>query len=110
MASRAGPCVAIRQRQQQFIGGVYDKVDTFLLGRTTYQIWAAYWPTSFADNPMRDKMNATQKLVVSSTLDRIAVGEHGDPRQRLGRSRRRAETGVMVATSSSPAAPTSSTS
>jgi class 3 adenylate cyclase/dihydrofolate reductase len=53
---------------QQFIGGVYDKVDTFLLGRTTYQIWAAYWPTSFADNPLREKMNASKKLVVSSSL------------------------------------------
>ena len=34
---------------QVFIKSQFDDVDAFLLGRTTYQIWAAFWPTASAD-------------------------------------------------------------
>ena len=34
---------------QQFIWEVIDTVDTFLLGRTTYLIWASFWPTAAGD-------------------------------------------------------------
>jgi dihydrofolate reductase len=45
--------------------------DTMLLGRTTYQEFAGYWPTQGAevDKDIADHMNHTPKLVVSSTLD-----------------------------------------
>lgn len=54
---------------QQFIGDVIEKVDTFLLGKTTYLIWAAFWPTT--EGAAADSapiFNAKRKVVVSSTL------------------------------------------
>jgi dihydrofolate reductase len=39
-----------------------------LLGRTTYEIFAAHWPRQPADDPLAGTMNALQKYVVSSTL------------------------------------------
>src|SRR4051812_6537595 len=41
-----------------------------LLGRTTYQIWAAFWPTMPPDDPFGRRMNGLPKYVVSKTLDR----------------------------------------
>ncbi|HPF70308.1 MAG TPA: dihydrofolate reductase family protein [Candidatus Krumholzibacteria bacterium] len=39
-----------------------------LLGRRTYQIFAAYWPYQPADNPVAAIFNATRKHVASRTL------------------------------------------
>lgn len=41
-----------------------------LLGRKTYEIFAAYWPY-VNDNPIADKFNATKKYVVSETLTKL---------------------------------------
>jgi dihydrofolate reductase len=41
--------------------------DVVLLGRRTYDIFAAAWPTRSGD-VLSDRMNAIQKVVVSSTL------------------------------------------
>jgi class 3 adenylate cyclase/dihydrofolate reductase len=43
------------------------EADGLLLGRTTYQIWAAFWPT-IQGNEMGDRINAMPKYVVSRTL------------------------------------------
>ncbi|MFE7316458.1 dihydrofolate reductase family protein [Streptomyces sp. NPDC057555] len=43
-----------------------DDADTMLLGRTTYEEFAAYWPDS--DEDLTDRMNGAHKLVVSRTL------------------------------------------
>jgi dihydrofolate reductase len=40
----------------------------FLLGRLTYQNFAAFWPDEPADDPIASQMNATPKYVVSTTL------------------------------------------
>jgi len=40
-----------------------------LLGRKTYQVFAAYWPTS--TEPGADDLNLAQKYVVSRTLERV---------------------------------------
>ena len=48
-------------------------VDTLLFGRVTYELMAAYWPTSDAiknDPIVAGKMNSLQKIVVSRTLDK----------------------------------------
>lgn len=43
--------------------------DTLLLGRRTYEVFAASWPSrSNEDDPMAEWMNATPKVVVSTTL------------------------------------------
>jgi class 3 adenylate cyclase len=44
--------------------------DAFLLGRRTWQIWAAFWPTAGGDVEMTQKMNTIPKYVVSNTLKR----------------------------------------
>jgi class 3 adenylate cyclase/dihydrofolate reductase len=44
--------------------------DAILLGRTTYQIWAAFWPALIDDEPFGRRMNEIAKYVVSNTLTR----------------------------------------
>ena len=54
------------------VGEAIAASDAFLLGRRTYQEWAAYWPTeAAADSPMAGPMNETPKYVVSTTLDTV---------------------------------------
>ena len=45
--------------------------DTIVLGRRTYEEWAAYWPQQPNDGGMADHINGTPKLVASTTLDRL---------------------------------------
>jgi class 3 adenylate cyclase/dihydrofolate reductase len=44
--------------------------EAILLGRTTYQIWAAFWPSLVEDEPLGRRMNEIRKYVVTSTLTR----------------------------------------
>lgn len=49
--------------QQQF--SLIDSIDTILLGRVTYRMFAEYWPkvTEGDDKPFADKLNAIPKIV-----------------------------------------------
>jgi dihydrofolate reductase len=49
------------------IGAGIDRLDALLLGRTTYDIFAGYWPNQ-QDNPIAAKFNAVPKFVASRTL------------------------------------------
>jgi dihydrofolate reductase len=65
-------------RQMAFI----DSIDTMLLGRVTYEMFAGYWPnvTDGEDKPFADKLNNLQKVVFTRTLDRAPWGTFGDTR------------------------------
>src|SRR5207253_6268402 len=45
--------------------------DALLLGRKTYEGFAAAWPSMTDEAGFADKMNSMPKYVVSSTLDRV---------------------------------------
>src|SRR5262245_18145788 len=59
-----------------------ESIDTLLLGRVTYQLFAAYWPsvTKGDDKPFADRFNVARKVVFSRTLDRAPWGDWGDAR------------------------------
>lgn len=53
----------------QVVGANMETADTMLLGRRTYQEWAAYWPDKTADDdPFADYINNVPKHVFSTTL------------------------------------------
>ena len=50
------------------IAGWYETSDAMLLGRKTYDLFAAYWPTAAPPNPFTHPMNRMRKYVASRTL------------------------------------------
>jgi class 3 adenylate cyclase/dihydrofolate reductase len=52
------------------LGQIFE-ADAILLGRTTYQIWAAFWPTAPDDGEFTRRMSEIPKYVVSNTLTRV---------------------------------------
>jgi dihydrofolate reductase len=53
----------------RFNDDVVQEADSMLLGRVTYEGFAAAWPSRSGD-PLADKFNAMPKHVVSTTLER----------------------------------------
>jgi dihydrofolate reductase len=52
------------------MGEAYAKKPELLLGRKTYDIFAAYWPYH-PDEPGADNLNNAKKYVVSRTLEKV---------------------------------------
>jgi dihydrofolate reductase len=54
-----------------------NTVDTILLGRKTYQMFAGYWPkvTKGKEKVFADKLNSLPKIVFSKTLESAPWGD-----------------------------------
>jgi len=76
------------------VGQAMATSDGFLLGRRTYEQWAAFWPT--AESPIAPMMNQMPKYVVSTSLRQAAwqnstvlggdvIREVGELKERPGR-------------------------
>ncbi|PRY00454.1 dihydrofolate reductase family protein [Allonocardiopsis opalescens] len=50
------------------VGQLMGEAEATLLGRTTYEGFAEYWPKADPGDPMTEAMNSARKYVVSSTL------------------------------------------
>jgi dihydrofolate reductase len=53
------------------IGEAISASDAFLLGRRTYEEWAAFWPNQSHDDPMAAAINTLPKFVASTTLKEV---------------------------------------
>ena len=57
----------IQQAEDEvYNAGQIEAAEALLLGRRTWQIWAAFWPTM--TGPLADRMNSIPKYVASTTL------------------------------------------
>jgi dihydrofolate reductase len=52
----------------RFITSVWERADALLLGRVTWDIWAAYWPHHDVGGPITHGVNVLPKYVPSTTL------------------------------------------
>ena len=58
------------ERMGEVMDGQFAEVDAMLLGRKTYEIFAAHWP-NVEDDPFAAKLNGMPKYVASRTLDSV---------------------------------------
>ena len=54
---------------ERYCTEMLKSIDTSLLGRVTYQLFADYWPS--ATGPDADRLNELPKIVYSRTLEKV---------------------------------------
>jgi dihydrofolate reductase len=79
-----------------------NQADGLLLGRKTYEIFAAHWPrVSGEDDPIAAKLNSVPKYVVSRTLDTVEWNNstllQGDIAEEVGKLKDQPGTEIQVA-------------
>ena len=78
----------------------YAKSDALLLGRRTYETFAASWPERGSEVPNADWMNNTRKYVASTTLESLEWNNssllEGDVAEAVGRLKREDGKNIMV--------------
>ena len=65
--------------------------DAYLLGRKTYQIWAAFWPTATGDEELAERVNGIPKYVVSNTSDESRLEQFDTDQRRCRQSSDRSQ-------------------
>lgn len=58
-------------KMSEVMGQGMAEESALLLGRKTYDIFAAHWPNAGDDNPVTQKLNKTTKYVATSTPDTL---------------------------------------
>jgi dihydrofolate reductase len=61
----------LNDEMRDIIASQMAAADAMLLGRKTYEVFAAYWPDKGSDVELADQINSTQKLVASTTLESV---------------------------------------
>lgn len=56
------------EEDEDFNQAMVGQADALLLGRKTWQIWAAFWPTAEGAGELAERLNGIPKYVVSRTL------------------------------------------
>ncbi|WP_306055521.1 dihydrofolate reductase family protein [Natronococcus wangiae] len=60
------------EKMGEIMDGQFAEIDTLLLGRKTYEIFAAHWPTVDGDDdPVAAKLNSMPKYVASRSLETV---------------------------------------
>lgn len=76
------------------------RADALLVGRRTYDIFAATWPLAEADDPIGSKMNSVRKYVASRTLDTVSWQNStlltGDVAEAVARLKREGDGEIQV--------------
>jgi dihydrofolate reductase len=62
----------IDQHVIQLMTALTSRAGALLIGRKTYDMFAATWPLAEVDDPIGAKMNSIQKYVASRTLDTVS--------------------------------------
>jgi dihydrofolate reductase len=89
----------------RIIDDVFAETDAFLLGRKTYDIFAAHWPrVTDPNDPVAGALNRLPKYVVSRTLDKAewhnSTVIRGDMPKQVAELKRRHERQILIQGSS----------
>ena len=94
----------------RIIGESIAATDALLLGRKTYQIFAAYFPNAPEGDPIAAKLNSVPKYVVSTTLKKLEWNNStlikGNVAQEVAKLKQQPGSGILGVTGSGKLAQT----